>query len=264
MSDCNGLQEAKTLISDLRTRFWGAKPEYEKKASIPDSLSRYLNVVLSAKDSALVDIIRAFTLERGSGSPYEEIAAVIADAPVGAENVPEILNQLAGWIQITTSKQVEKNRAVSISRDEFAIEYLAAARKFDRGDTVLPSFAQQPTDEEVQAQLLGETYVRQLRLIEAEDDLIYDAINNYLMASVDRTEWAKKGYIHHSRVLEYEEALKQIWRSKRANVKVQMKGREPVDFGITLFSSCLEANVNLQGKHVPHHFTPGSFHKLAN
>ena len=264
MSDCNDLQGAKALVAGLRTQFWGTKPEYEKKASIPDSLGKYLNVVLSAKDTALADIIRAFTLERGSGSPYEEIAAVIADAPVGTENVPQILNQLAGWIRTTTTKQVEKNRAVSISRDEFTIEYLAAARKFDRSDTVLPSFAQQPTDEEVQAQLLGETYVRQLQLIEAEDDLIYDAINNYLMASVDRTEWAKKGYIHHSSVLEYEEALMQIWRAKRANVKVQMRGREPADFGIALFSSCHEANINLQGKHVPHHFTPGSFHKLAN
>ena len=65
-------------------------------------------------------------------------------------------------------------------------------------------------------------------------------------------------------MLEYEEALKQIWRAKRANVKVQMRGREPADVGITLFSSCIEANINLQGKHVPHHFTPGSFHKLAN
>lgn len=264
MSDCRSVHEAKALIADLRNHFWGAKPGYEKKASIPDALGKHLNAVLSAKDSVLADIIRSFHLERGLTSPYDEIAAVIASAPVGAENVQEILKHLAGWIRTTVFKQIEDHRAVSIGRDEFFVEYVATARKFDRSDTVLPSFADEPTDEDIQAQLLGETYVRQLRLIDAEEDLIYDAINSYLKASVDRTAWAKKGYIHQSSVLEYEEALKRTWRAERANVNVQMKGREPQDVGISLFTSCLEADINLQGKQVPHHFTPGSFHKLAN
>lgn len=264
MSDCQGLQEAKALIAWLRTQFWGTKPDFEKKVLIPESLGKYLNVVLSAKDAALADIIRSFTLECGIGSPYEEIAAEIGNAPVGAENVPQILNQLAGWIRTTTFKQIQNRRAVSIGRDDFFVEYLAAVRKFDRADTVLPSFAELPTDDEIQVEFLGETYVHQLQLINADMDLVFDAINTYLMASTDRVEWAKRGYVHRSSMLEYEAALTRTWRAKRSAVNVQLRGREPVEVGITLLSSCLEANIDLQGKHVPSHFTPGSFHKLAN
>ncbi|MGF6859129.1 ABC-three component system protein [Paraburkholderia sp. CI3] len=265
LSDCQSPQEAKALIADLRAKFWGTKPAYEKRAAIPESLGKYLNVVLQAKDTALAEIIRSFTLERGIGSPYDEIAVEIGNAPVGAENVPEILKQLAGWIRTNTFKQVEKSRAVSLSRDEFFVEYLAAVRKFDRTDTILPSFSTKPTAEETQAELLlGQTYVRQLHLIEADQGLVLDAVNTYLMAASERTAWAKRGYVHRSSYSLYQDTLLRAWRSKRASVKVAMRGREPADFGITLLSSCLEADIKLQEKQVPEHFTAGSFHRLAN
>lgn len=265
LSACATKQEAKTAISDIRRAFWGDTPEYEKRASIPERLAKHVNVVLGASDRALVDIICAFTLECGIGAPYDEIAQKIASAPVGAENVQQILQQLAGWVRTTVSKLIEKGHPAVVGRDEFHTEYIAAVRKFDRSDTILPTYAMPPTEEQVKAEVfLDQTYLRQLHLIGADEETIFDAINTFLMAAIDRTEWAKRGYIHRSSFVEYEAALKRLWASKKMAVKVQARGKPPEDYGTLLLSSCLDASIPLQGKTVSTHFTPGSFHKLAN
>jgi hypothetical protein len=265
LSDCATKQDAKAAIAAIRKEFWGEAPLFKKRASIAEKLAKHVNVVLSASENALVDIVRAFTLECGIGAPYEEIAQAIASAPVGAENIEQILQQLAGWIRTTVFDRIEKGYPAVVSRDEFHREYVAAVRKFDRSDTILPSYATPPTPEALQAEVFrDQTYLRQLNLIGAEQETVYDAMNTFLMAAIDRTEWAKRGYVHRSGFVEYEAALKRIWNSKKMAVKVQMQGRSPEDFGTVLLSSCLEAVVPLQGKTVSTHFTPGSFHKLAN
>lgn len=265
LSGCTAKQDAKAVIATIRKEFWGDAPQFDKRASIPEKLAKHVNTVLSASENAFIDIIRAFTLECGIGAPYNEIAQEIGSAPVGAENVEQILQQLAGWIRTTIFTRIEKGYPAMVSRDEFHTEYVAAVRKFDRSDTILPSYATPPREADVQAELLlDQTYLRQLHLIGAEQETVYDAINTFLMAATDRTEWAKRGYIHRSSLAEYEAALKRVWASKKMAVKVQMRGKPPEDFGTLLLSSCLEASIPLQGKTVSTHFTPGSFHKLAN
>ncbi|PVX82411.1 ABC-three component system protein [Paraburkholderia unamae] len=265
LGDCITKQDAKAAIAAIRKEFWGDAPAFEKRASIPDKLAKQVNIVLGATESALVDIVCAFTLECGIGAPYAELAKEIACAPVGSENVEEILRQLAGWVRITVTKLIEKGLPAVVSRDEFHAEYVAAVRKFDRSDTILPTYATPPTDKQIQAEVfLDQTYLRQLQLIGADEEIVLDAINTFLMAATDRTEWAKRGYIHRSSLVEYEKTLKRVWNSKKMAAKVQTRGKPPEDFGTLLLSSCLEASVLLQGKTVSTHFTPGSFHKLAN
>jgi hypothetical protein len=263
--DCESKQDAKAAIAEIRKEFWGDAPEFAKRASIHEKLGKHVNVVLAASERALVDIIQAFTLERGIGAPYDEIAVEIAAAPVGSENIEQILHQLAGWIHITIFDRIQKGQPAIVSRDEFHTEYVAAVRKFDRSDAILAAFATPPSAQDLEAErLLDPTYLRQLNLIGAEQETIYDAMNTFLMAAIDRTQWAKRGYVHLSSFSEYEAALKRIWNSKKMAVKVQMRGESPEDFGTVLLSSCLEATVPLEGKTVSTHFTPGSFHKLAN
>jgi hypothetical protein len=265
LSDCTSKQDAKVQIAAIRKQFWGDAPEFAKRASIPEKLAKHVNAVLSASENAFADIVQAFALECGEGAPYDEIAQEIARAPVGAENVENIVQQLAGWIRTTVFARIQKGHPAMVSRDEFHTEYVAAVRKFDRNDTVLPTYATPPTAEQIQAEvLLDQTYLRQLQLIGAEQAAVYDAINTYLMAATDRTEWAKRGYIHRSSLAEYEAALKRVWASKKMAVRVEMRGNPPEDIGVLLLSRCLEASIPLQGKTVSTHFTPGSFHKLAN
>lgn len=265
LSDCVTAQDATIALQTIRDEFWGDKPGYEKRALLPKSLAKYVNVVLAAKEKAVVDIVCSFTLERGSGAPYDDIAVEIANGPVGSENVQHIVQQLAGWIRTTIFKQIAKGEPAVLTRDAFQQQYIAAVRKFDRSDTSLNSFAEQPTSEQVEFELLNQNYIQQLRLIGAEDDLIYDAINTFLMAATDRTEWAKRGYVHRSSFLDYENVLRRTWTLKKASAKASLpKDTTPESLGTFLLAECLSATVPLQEKAVTSYFTPGSFHKMAN
>jgi hypothetical protein len=70
-------------------------------------------------------------------------------------------------------------------------------RKHDRDD-ILRSIAGKPSDDEVQSELAVRTYVRQAQLIALDDTDVLAAINDFLMASNDRTAWSRRSYILHT------------------------------------------------------------------
>lgn len=264
LSDCDTPQAAKNALKAIRSQFWGEKPGYAKRALLPKKLAKYVNIVLAAKEAAVVDIICSFTLERGTGAPYEDIAMQMANGPIGPENVDSVLKQLVGWIRATTFKQISRGEPAVLSREQFHREYVAAVRKFDRSDNALTPFATKPTESQIQDEILKQYYVQQLRLIGAEDDIVYDAINTYLMATTDRTEWAKRGYVHRTSFIDYEAALRRTWMLHRTSVKATIPHASPEQVGQVVLSQCLQAMIPLQEKSVASYFTPGSFHKLAN
>ncbi|GFN28338.1 hypothetical protein P3W66_29660 [Achromobacter denitrificans] len=263
-SACNTPQAAKAALQAIRTQFWGSKPTYEKRAQLPEKLAKYVNIVLAAKEAAVIDIICSFTLECGTGVPYEDIAAHIANGPIGQENVDNVLKQLVGWVRTTAYKQISKREPAVITHEQFQQEYVAVARKFDRSNTALPPFATRPSEAQIQDELLKQNYVQQLRLIGADDDLVYDAINTYLMATTDRTEWAKRGYVHRSSFIDYEDALRRTWMLNRTSAKAAIPHASPEQVGYVVLAQCLQATIPLQQQSVTSYFTPGSFHKLAN
>ena len=81
----------------------------------------------------------------------------------------------------------------AVAYDEFKTEITAFVRKCSARE-ILVSWAGKPRAEDVEGDLLR-PYVRQLELIDCDDDEKFHAINDFLLASVDRTNWSKAGLV---------------------------------------------------------------------
>ena len=142
---------------------------------------------------------------------------------VPPELVDVVLQQALGWIKQKTDSLLEKGQPAAVAYDEFKTEITSFVRKCSARE-ILVSWAGKPSAEDVEGDLLR-TYVRQLELIDCDDDEKFHAINDFLLASVDRTNWSKAGLVHHSSFEDFETALVAFWKNRRRQTEIIHKKR---------------------------------------
>lgn len=108
------------------------------------------------------------------------------------------------------------------------------------------------------------TYVRQLEIINCDDDDKMRAVTDFLRASFDRTQWGIKGWVNDSSFEEFEQGLTRTWKNLKRQTEIELSGRTSIERGMSLYTKCSLHRANLEGLEVPDHFTPGSFHALAD
>jgi hypothetical protein len=188
----------------------------------------------SAEEEIVVGIVRNFRLTTGSGSPIGDVRLALEKMFVPPEVVDVVLQQALGWIKQKTDSLLEKGQPAAIGYDEFKTEITAFVRKCSARE-ILVSWAGKPSAEDVEGDLLR-TYVQQLELINCDDDEKFRSINDFLLASVDRTNWSKAGLIHRSSFENFETALVAFWKNKRRQTEIIHKKR----VSLTVESFCTQ------------------------
>lgn len=252
------------LIRALRAEFWGAPPGYAKKAAIPTNLSVHVNGVLTASDDVLSSLFVNVELENGSGAPNDDLLQVLREKAIGDNAVENVLLALLGWVKRAIDKRIEEGRPAVIAWDEFNQQLLAAARKYDRSETVLTSLAAGVKSDQVEAELRNRAYVRQLKAVNCVEEILVGAVRDFLRAGVDRTLWSERGDVVEGSFREFEECLQRAWQSQRSRVEIEQKALVDEERGRLLHAHCMGLQMRLQGMDVPAHFVPGSFHSMAD
>jgi hypothetical protein len=264
MSAVTTVEGALALIAHLRELFWGAAPDYKDKASLPEGLAKYVNVVLEARDEILTEMIINFRLEQGSGSPNDDLIPLLRNKAISETNLELILQKLLGWLKRRTDKSIEQGLPAVITWEVFNKELTACAQKFDRPGGFLPATEADISPSDIEREIRERTYIRQLQLIDAQEDVLVTAVNEFLRAAADRTNWSERGDVHESSFQEFQTELKRAWENHRNLAAVEFAGRPEIDIGKLLFGRCMGLSVRLQGMDVPSHFGPGSYHALAD
>lgn len=256
------LEEARAAIAQAREVLWGVPPDFALKGAVADEIAPYLERVFGADPGCLERIIRNFQLTYGSGHPQADIEALIRSHPVSATRVPDIADHMCGVVKRRVDELLEAGRPAVIARDEFYGWYTAYLRKVDR-DTVLPSRAKVPSDEESRGQL-PRIFVQQLDLIGLPFEDKLEAASDYLMAAADRTAWAVSGEVDVSSFDDLDAVLKRSWKNKRRTCGIEHGGKPGEVQGQALYSDCMGVTTVLQAMQPPDHFIPGCFHSLAD
>lgn len=261
-ANAHTLEEARAAIAQARDALWGKPPDFALKSAVADEIAPYLERVFNADQTCLERIICNFQLTLGSGSPQADIEAVIRTHPVSATKIADIADHMCGVVKRRVDELLEAGRPAVIARDSFYGWYAAYLRKIDR-DTVLPSRAKAPSEEESRGQL-PKIFVQQLDLIGMPFEDKLEAASDYLMAAADRTAWAVSGEVDESSFDDLDAALKRSWKNKRRTCGIE-HGSKPGEIqGQALYSDCMDFTINLQAMQPPDHFIPGCFHRLAD
>ena len=100
--------------------------------------------------------------------------------------------------------------------------------------------------------------------IKVEDEFKLRAVTDFLRQSVDRTQWGTRGLVNESSFDEFADNLQRTWNSHKTKTNILLAGKSNIERGQYLYAECSSQQLKLQDLEVPPHFTPGSFHALAD
>lgn len=232
-------------------------------AGLPGSLREHVSRVVQADPAQWRQIVTQFRLVLGSGDASAELLASL-DTHIIADGVKEpLMEALRGWVLGRVIQLLERREPAVIRNAEFRQIFVEHRRRLETREALL-SVATPPTEDEKERELSLRIYVRQLDLIELEDEDKVDAVIDYLTAEADRVAWAQDARIFAEDVEAFERELRLAWRRLRRRGERELSHLADVARGAQLYDECQAHHAPLAGLEVPPTFCRGSFHKLAN
>lgn len=229
---------------------------------LPPDLSAHASLVLKSDQSQLVQIILNLRITTAKRDPLADLRPLIETKWVRPESIDLVIQHAHGWLKERLDDLLRKRQPASVSADDFIEEMRTFMPRCDFRQIIV-NMAGPPTAEQIAAERV-KTYVRQLELIELEEEGTLEAINSYLRAIVMRTKLSEDGIVHDDSFKDFEAALTSFWRNKRRQNHLTHPAHTEIQRGQLLLSDCCLHRQRLQGLELPDYFTPGSFQALAD
>ncbi len=130
---------------------------------------------------------------------------------------------------------------------------------------LLPSLTPRPDDADV-ASLIAtrRTFIRQLEIIEVEQNDLLRAASDFMRASADLAKWAERGQIFEDDVEDWNADLVRRHAAISGELRDTARNEPPEVRGRLTYRRCSLQQVSLQGREVPGHVTHGGFNGLAD
>lgn len=255
-------EAAMAAIADAKQLLFGSTDRLPDYSTLNADLAEQLQRVFSAPVEVVAEVIQAFEVERGSGSPQTDFAQLLERHYVPANRVDTVANYAAGWVKREVDKLLEQRRPAVLAWSDFQKEMTSFIRKVVERD-ILQSFAPDPSPADT-ARLLPRLFVQQLELIGLDFTDRLDAVSEFFKASFDRTKWGESGEVHPSSLDDLDGRLMQTWKHKKRKAFIEASAKDDATKGQLLFSDCMLHADKLEGAYTPSHFIPGCFHLLAD
>jgi hypothetical protein len=261
LSEAKSAEAARTALAEVGKSF-AKKPSGSRSVVKETEAAAYANRVLRFDAIALEMLVQNFRVTTARRNPLADLRPAVAAKWIRPESVELVIQHAHGWIKERLDGLLLEQKPAIITVNEFNREILSFLPRCDFR-TMVTSMAGLPSSEQVEAEKT-KTYVRQLEIVDLDDDAILQSINEYLRAAVTRTKLAEQGIVHEDSFDDYQEALTSFWRNKKRQNALTHTGHKPEGLGQLLFSDCCLHKEKLQGLEMPAYFTPGSFHTLAD
>jgi hypothetical protein len=253
-------EATQALINAKSALEWNPK----NTSAVAVALMPHLKIVFDVNsEKTVTSIIRNFEIIHPSGkSPLDDIRPLMLDKLISEDACDDIIKWAHGWVKVRIDGLIGESQPARISQREFHSALGNYVRKHDRDD-ILRSIAGRPSDAEVSKELAFRNYVRQAQIINLDETDVLSAVNDFLMASNDRTAWADDGHISKAGIDKYSEDLCRAWKNKKEKILIAYSEKSDTDKGRLIFHDCMDHSARLEGLETPDHFTRGSFHALA-
>jgi hypothetical protein len=224
----------------------------------------YKNAVMDNKE-VLVEIIQKFILDSGDGAGYGDVEKEVVKKHVPLSQIKTLVANINGWLVRLVAERISANLGARISWEEFDCEFkvhFSRARRLELIDFALIS---PPSDVDIDLHInVRPTFLRQIELINGSDDEIFDAVNDYLRAKINRQRWIEDELIDEQLAAGFEESLTQFWLNANKKVAITNRTLSKEDCGQLLLSECLVRQEMLRGEHPPRCTIAGTYHALAD
>jgi hypothetical protein len=261
--------EVKACMDELRN----------KSLTLTDPIAEIGKQVCQSEDWLLQKLIKNIVVSDSSDGAYgsrlkEQVRSLLlipSDVPYD-----EVYNGLLGWIHSCALNSWRNRKPAWLMRELFVVYYQRLLAKYKIRPFVETAKSLFLDLESQRNHYMNELFVRQLYLLsfEQNDDLLIDAIDDYLCNKTERTRFSVVGNLTNEDFDLFDEALSDRWQLihsvKKQTFKIKKRTTDDVQIlgeliGLEVLSETLEHRENLAGVATEQFYlTRGSYHHLAN
>ncbi|OMF08729.1 hypothetical protein BK131_25640 [Paenibacillus amylolyticus] len=262
-------QEAKICMGELR----------DKLSTLPKSTKEIAEQVCNTGDMQLLELIKNIVVSDSSDGAYgDELKKQIRSLLLVPSDVPfdEVYNALLGWIHSCALNSWRNREPAWLKRELFTLYYHRLLTRYKIRPFIETAKSLMPVSPGERSHYMNEMFVRQLYLLsfEQSDDLLIDAIDDYLCNITERTRFSREGNLTKEDFEIFDDALSTRWSLihsvKKQEFKIKKRSTEDVQslgelIGLEVLSDTLDHKENLAGVATEQlYLTRGSYHHLAN
>ncbi len=232
-------------------------------ATVSDYVSRFKahDPRLAIRVLARIQCIDGQTCPVGKAM-HRKIASDLT-LPDGVEH-DVVIDALIGWIHGTVLELWRAGRPAWISKRAFATQLHRILRRLERYKTIgVPAhFINVPANQ--RRAELNQMYVHQLRIIDAAEHEVLNAIDDFYRCNFERLRLAQAGELTSDDWLDFEHRLKRHWELISGRESRVVPKRKPENEGYAVFAAAVSHETRLADETPQPYLTSGSFHRLAN
>lgn len=181
------------------------------------------------------------------------------------EKIKSLLLVATGWLQNQYITKISNHEDPIVTRKEY--------RKFIRphirsiNDSILFDYAKSKiiSDEQKNEELnKNPTYIKQLRLIEMDDEIMINAIDDYYKAEINRDRWNEDGILSEEDIRNFKNDLKSACSKDKIEIDIVHSSRTDVEKGKLLYVKSQDKRILLAQKEPPSRTIQGTYQLLAD
>jgi hypothetical protein len=216
---------------------------------------------LNAGDQICSAIIRQFKLVT-EDEPAEAVREYVRPG-VPAEAIDDLSSAAIGMARDRVDRLIRTGQPSLLSAVVFRQSFRVFARRFNL--TNLLTFTTAPSSAAVEALVnTSPTFVRQLRAIEAGQDMLVTAVSDYLRTTADKVNWADEGLIVEDSLNDLDSQLERQHTIARDEIEDTMATASEAVRGRNLYRKCTSTELPFEGQPLPGHFIAGAYNCLAD
>ncbi|MCF0069773.1 hypothetical protein LZD49_04770 [Dyadobacter sp. CY261] len=251
------VNEAEKAVDTIKSKFSNLSHKHE--------IWPYFDYVVRKSEPVFTKFIPRFDLQIGSGTGAEEIRTELLKKFVAESQIDFVTKYLAGWHQGLVIQRLSNKQQAMIEWEEFAHEFHRLFEKAQRRELIDFALINPPNTNDVKKHLLERPlFVKQLEGIDADDDVIQDAVLDFIRAKANRDSWIEKELIDEPEAADFEAKLYEFWKNQRMKLGITHKSASHEEIGMLLFLECRSRQETIKDQNPPSATVSGTYHSLAN
>ncbi|MBN2424770.1 MAG: hypothetical protein JXR46_06215 [Calditrichaceae bacterium] len=225
----------------------------------------YYDYVVNKNEILLSEVILKFELQIGSGAGYDEVEQELVRKNIYPKQIPHLINNLAGWLQIELTERIAARKPARIEWDDFDRQIKVLFHRIRCLELIDFTLREAPDKDEIQQQVkVKPRYLKQLDAINLDSDDIIKAVSDFLRAKVNRDKWIENEIIDENVAREFQEKLVSFWANQKKRIEITQKKLNDEDRGHLLFLECSDRQETIRDMNPPVSTIPGTYHALAD
>ena len=230
-----------------------------------DSIKRFAKVVEEADDVVLSDIVNRIRVDDGvAEGSIKDRTIEFLQLPTNVDGT-HVYDALLGWLNRTLKQKWDACELGWISGEAFANQKHAVIDECHRSSLCARAASSITVTDSERNERKNDLFVRQLQLVDADEDETIDAISDLIRESKEIFRLFRDGLITGSEFQARDSRLHARWKRIARRHKRTPGGRTDAQVGYDIYDDTTDHDESLGAlKPIDRYMTSGALHRLAN